>query len=160
MFVIADTHFGCEWSRVHHDRPFANVAEMDAAMIYRWNNVVSHDDVVIHLGDFSRLTLGSSKIKAVITSLKGRKWLCPGNHDVKKTMAFWISGGFERVLPDVFEVDGGALSHRPLRDISTRNIHGHLHALKRRPSWYSEKYICVSVEMIDYKPVRLWDLLK
>jgi calcineurin-like phosphoesterase family protein len=160
MFVIADTHFGCEWSRFRHNRPFADTAEMNAAMIYRWNDVVNHDDTVIHLGDFSKLTLGLSGIRSIVASLNGRKWLCPGNHDTKKSMEFWIDSGFERILPDIFEMNGVVLSHRPLRNASERNVHGHLHALKRRPPWYSEKHICVSVEMIDYKPVKLWDLLR
>lgn len=54
IFFTADHHFGHENLIVkYHLRPFTDVDEMDEVMIAKWNEVVSDDDVVYHLGDFT-----------------------------------------------------------------------------------------------------------
>lgn len=78
-FVTADTHFGHARIIELAERPFATLEQMDAEMIRRWNQVVSPDDVVLHLGD---LALGPLDAALQQTSrLNGRKLLVPGNHD-------------------------------------------------------------------------------
>jgi len=54
IFFTADTHFGDHRVLNISKRPFGSVAEMDAAMIARWNSVVASQDEVWHLGDFAR----------------------------------------------------------------------------------------------------------
>ena len=45
-FFIADTHFGDERIIRYENRPFESVAEMDKALVEKWNNVVSVEDTV------------------------------------------------------------------------------------------------------------------
>ena len=51
-FLIADPHFGDERIRRYENRPYANTAQMDAALMANWNRVVSDGDAVYVLGDF------------------------------------------------------------------------------------------------------------
>jgi calcineurin-like phosphoesterase family protein len=79
IFFTADTHFGDHRVLNISKRPFGSVAEMDAAMIARWNSVVASQDEVWHLGDFAR----TRKIAAVtLPVLNGRKHLIIGNVDL------------------------------------------------------------------------------
>ena len=52
IFMIADTHFGDDDIRQYEERPFQNTEEMDREMIRRWNETVTDNDLVYHLGDF------------------------------------------------------------------------------------------------------------
>src|SRR5262252_6316435 len=52
LLFTADTHFGHGGALGLYRRPFASVANMDAALIERWNRVVAATDDLYHLGDF------------------------------------------------------------------------------------------------------------
>lgn len=75
-FFTSDTHFGHARIIEYCDRPFANVKEMNEAMIDNWNSVVKPDDVVFHLGDFA-----FADPENFLDRLNGRKRLVLGNHD-------------------------------------------------------------------------------
>ena len=51
-YFTSDHHFNHKRILGYAGRPFANVEEMDAELIKRWNEVVQSDDRVFHLGDF------------------------------------------------------------------------------------------------------------
>ena len=52
LFFTSDLHLGHANIIRYCDRPFANVGEMDAELIRRWNETVGEEDVVYFLGDF------------------------------------------------------------------------------------------------------------
>jgi calcineurin-like phosphoesterase family protein len=79
VFFIGDPHFGHLNILKYDNRPFSSVAEMDAELIRRWNEVVSDEDMVIILGDVS--WYDDEKTAAILKQLKGRKVLVAGNHD-------------------------------------------------------------------------------
>lgn len=83
IFVGADNHFGHENIIEFCDRPFADVEEMDAAMIDSWNGVVEPNDIVIHLADF---TLGNMlQAHSYLKQLNGRiHMLCYTWHHDKR----------------------------------------------------------------------------
>ena len=56
VWFTADTHFGHAGALSLYRRPFASVAEMNAAMIARWNETVGPGEDVWHLGDFALRT--------------------------------------------------------------------------------------------------------
>ena len=80
MFFTADQHFGHGGALGFYRRPFASVAEMDAAMVARWNNAVGREDEVWHLGDFA-WRQKPDRIAALLATLHGRKHLVTGNND-------------------------------------------------------------------------------
>lgn len=52
-FFTSDTHFFHSRIIQYCLRPFADATDMNEQLIANWNNVVSCDDVVYHLGDFA-----------------------------------------------------------------------------------------------------------
>lgn len=80
-FVTADTHFGhaniLKFSAA--TRPWNSADEMDEALINAWNNKVSPDDIVYHLGDFAMC--GFQKAMSIAEQLNGEIVLIRGNHD-------------------------------------------------------------------------------
>ena len=178
IFVISDTHFNhCNIISYCH-RPFKNVADMNDFMIARWNAMVSKEDIVIHLGDFG---FGTKEIlKDICMQLNGRKVLIKGNHDLRKGNGFWLDCGFELVykkspvflyelLQDLkvpkflTNIDNKIiLSHYPQNITEDQlNIHGHIHNSPLDLEQFKEdNHICVSVEMLDYKPKEIISLVK
>lgn len=78
-FFTSDTHFGHERIISLCNRPFADVHEMNEAIIRNWNNVVSPEDTVFHLGD---VAMGPwVEWDSLLTRLNGYKILVVGNHD-------------------------------------------------------------------------------
>lgn len=78
-FFTADTHCGHANIIKYCNRPFKDVFDMDQEIIKRWNSVVSKNDIVYHLGDFSF----RGKCADYVDKLNGRIHLIKGNHDHK-----------------------------------------------------------------------------
>ena len=80
IYFTSETHFG-DARRIRGDkRPFASIAEHDAALIARWNEVVSQQDEIYHLGDFTAAK-DPERVTALLAALNGRKHLIIGNND-------------------------------------------------------------------------------
>lgn len=89
VFVTADDHFGHENIIKYCNRPFETADQMDNVLIDNWNEVVSPQDWVIHLGDF---TLGGRRVaREYFEKLNGE--ICvlsnPWHHD-----RHWITPPF------------------------------------------------------------------
>jgi calcineurin-like phosphoesterase family protein len=163
-YFISDTHFGHEkcWStfkRVDGSplRAFSSTEEMDQTMIRNWNQTVKAEDSVYHLGDY----VINRKHMHVGHQLAGRKRLVRGNHDIFKTDEY-IALGFEEIYGVWVDPKSGIIcSHIPLHPDSIKegwiNVHGHLHhgRVLLPNKQIDKRYVCVSVEMTDYKPVSL-----
>ena len=79
IFITSDTHFSHKNIIKYCNRPFSSVEEMNSVLTDNWNSIVSKDDLVIHLGDFSfGRTIES--IKNHLDKLNGNKILILGNH--------------------------------------------------------------------------------
>jgi calcineurin-like phosphoesterase family protein len=152
VFLISDTHFGHTNIIKYCDRPFANVDEMDGALIKNWNSVVGPQDKVYHLGD---VTLSTKKMW-IMDQLNGKKILIKGNHDI---FPLKVYTPYFKDIRGSHEIAGLLLTHIPVHKSQfTRykaNVHGHLHekTLKERG------YYSVCVEQINYTPIALDDLL-
>src|SRR5689334_23197983 len=92
LFFTSDTHFGHGGALGFYKRPFASVAEMDRAMVGRWNAVVGPEDEVWHLGDFA-IKPRPGRVDELLASMHGRKHLVAGNNDPEATRraAGWAS---------------------------------------------------------------------
>ena len=157
VFFTADTHFGDHRTINIHKRPFASVAEMDAAIIDRWNAVVGTEDVVWHLGDVARRP---DDVAALLARLNGTKHLLRGNNDTVATGTApgWASVGDYAEI----EVDGRrlVLCHYPFRSWNGQhkgalNLHGHSHVrLTAMPRQFD-----VGVDVRDFQPITLAQLV-
>jgi calcineurin-like phosphoesterase family protein len=158
LFFTSDTHFGDHRTLNIHKRPFASVAEMDAALIERWNEAVGPDDEVWHLGDVARR---AADVPDLLARLNGRKHLVRGNNDPPGTgeAAGWASVQNYAEL----ETEGRLLilCHYPFRSWNGQhkrsiNLHGHSHGrLKPLPRQFD-----VGVDAWEFRPVMLGQLLR
>lgn len=159
-FFIADTHFGGENIRRYENRPFESAEEMDERIIENWNRVVTEEDTVYVLGDFSDYN-DEEKDKAILARLNGRKMLVMGNHDRHRTPREWRDLGFVECSQWPILYEGFyLLSHEPLyinANMPYANFYGHVHA---NPSYKdaSRQSVCVSVERTQYTPVEFKEL--
>lgn len=174
-FFTADLHLGHANIIKYCDRPFADVDEMNAQLVERWNEIVQPSDEVVVLGD---VALG--KIRETLpfaSKLHGTKLLVPGNHD-----RCWLGHGTKaRSWFDAYEEVGfrllgsnAVMSLRPGLDVRLSHfpyvdderhgdrfaewrpndeglwlLHGHVHK-----SWHVvERQVNVGVDVWDYRPV-------
>lgn len=159
IFFTSDTHFGHGGALGFYRRPFASVAEMDEAMVARWNEAVGPADEVWHLGDFA-IQPKPGRVEALLDRLHGRKRLVAGNNDPPRTREApgWASVADYAEL----EVDGTrlVLCHYPFRAWNGMakgwvNLHGHSHGRgKRLP-----RQVDVGVDVWGFRPVTLAALL-
>lgn len=91
IYFTSDLHFYHDKIIKHTQRPFRSAEEMNKTLIKKWNNKVSYDDEVYILGDFTMK--GTDMASALLSSLRGKKYLIRGNHD-----NFVDSPEFERSL--------------------------------------------------------------
>lgn len=156
-FVIADPHFGhkgvCHFNEGTL-RPWDTPEEMDEALVDNWNSVVSDRDRVYVLGD---LAINRRAIPTV-GRCNGRKVLVKGNHDIFKLKDYLPF--FDDVRAYVVQpANRIIMSHIPIHPVNLErwnlNIHGHMHAGKID----DPKYLCVSVEQINFTPLDLQDVI-
>ena len=177
-FLVSDTHFGhagvCRFTEadgVTKIRPWTDPAEMDEAMIQRWNDVVRPNDKVYHLGD----VVINRKALPTLHRLNGDKVLIRGNHDIFRDDEY---REYFRELRAYHVLNGMILSHIPVHEASLgrfgTNIHGHLHSGRVKKArgvdartgavLYSDendvRYHCVCVEQTNFAPILLEDVYK
>lgn len=134
VFFTSDLHLDHKNILIYEAaaRPFAHVDEMNEALVSNWNAIVSSEDTVYVLGDFS---LSSKAVFKYAPRLNGHKILVPGNHDdcfpwtrtgepkknAQRLKEAYVGCGFEVLYPAkpneviVLETLGVTVSHFPLR---------------------------------------------
>lgn len=78
IWFTSDPHYYHANVIKYCNRPYADVNEMNEGLIKNWNAVVSREDTVICLGDFS---MAFRAVEIITPRLAGSKILVPGNHD-------------------------------------------------------------------------------
>lgn len=91
-YYISDLHIGHANAIKFDGRPFADVNEMNNAIIENWNSRVKTDDTVYILGDF--IWAKESEWPYFVGPLAGNKVLIRGNHDPKQ---------FSRTVRNMFQ---------------------------------------------------------
>lgn len=164
VWVTSDTHFGHANIIQYTNRPFDSVEQMNRVMTERWNDVVSPNDTVIHVGDFA---MGLPALhQGYFDQLNGEKYLIKGNHDKNHTLKLGWTGVFDDFtmqtpVGDVF------FSHHPIMNPEYKKemedsgivlfIHGHQHNPHVRS--IRGNRIDVGVDAWGFQPVRLKTLL-
>ena len=77
-FVTSNLQLGRPGAIKKYNRDFANVDEMTDALISKWNETVTKDDTVYHLGNFA---WDPKTAQDALLRLNGNIKLCPGEHD-------------------------------------------------------------------------------
>lgn len=131
IWYTADQHFGHENMIKYCNRPFMSAAKMDNAMIDRYRKVVSPEDTVYFLGDFSikgPQYLGYHEY--IMKQLPGNKILILGNHD-KVNPFTYMELGFLHVHT-VLDIGSYVLVHDPAMSVvddSRLWLCGHVHTV-------------------------------
>lgn len=168
-WVAADHHFGHrniltfkrEDGTLIRGSVFKDIEEHDNEIIRRHNELVDTIDRVYFLGD----VVINRRFLQLLPRLSGRKVLVKGNHDIFKLSDY--TPYFDDIRSCVVQNDGSGikenkviLSHIPIHPDSLGrfgvNIHGHLHQNKLD----DDRYVCVSLEHTDYKPIEIHTALK
>ena len=159
-FVLSDTHFGHFNILNYCNRPFTTVYEMNQYMIHQWNNLITSEDTVYHLGDFG--FGGKDYIESIVKQLHGYKILILGNHD-KHGLTWFSDVGFDHVYKKPITTGNYILSHQPILNLSYDiiNIHGHIHNSDPTliEGYDLDSHLNVSVDVLDFKPISFIQLL-
>jgi len=106
-FVIADTHFG--HTNINMYEPIRKKVssaygynDPDGYLIDAWNQTVSKNDTVFHLGDFCFI---HNNILSLSKSLQGKKILLVGNHDKLKDIEYLKKDGWRIIDTIVIDLD-------------------------------------------------------
>jgi len=163
-FFTSDTHYFHDNIIKYCNRPYANVDEMNEALVQNWNAVVRPADTVYHLGDVAfRFQEKFEHLKHILARLNGKKYLVLGNHDVhiKKKLAN-IHAWMPYIWEDVFIGEHMfnqkvMLCHYPTHDVPGKlfmrdggwMLHGHEHAFHKR----KYRMLDVGVDAHNYTPI-------
>jgi calcineurin-like phosphoesterase family protein len=153
IWFTADTHFGHAGALSLYRRPFASVAEMNAAMIEGWNDTVSPNDDIWHLGDFA-LRTGTDAAGDLLHQLNGRKHLVTGNNDPPEIAGLPHWSSVQAYAEFTVDAHRLVLCHYAFRTWNgmgkgALNLHGHSHGrLKPLP-----RQTDVGVDAWDFRPI-------
>ncbi len=157
VFLTADSHWGhvgvCKFVMADGTkcRPWDDPEKMNEDMIDMWNKTVGPKDKVYHLGD----VVINRRFLSVLSRLNGDQILIKGNHDIFRLEEYLP---YYRDIRGYHMLDKYMLTHMPIHEESlgryAGNIHGHLHNNRvMKDGKIDPRYLCVSVEHTDYKPI-------
>jgi calcineurin-like phosphoesterase family protein len=161
-WLVSDTHFRHKNIIKYCNRPMNH----DKIMVTNWFLKIKLDDPVLHLGDvqvwYNELEMFTAE--TIVRSLSGKISLIKGNHDKFKDKV-WKDMGLTVVPEFIQEFDGQRVlfSHYP--DVNRLgqwdiNIHGHIHNSGYGTEINTNRdYRNISMEVMNYEPVRLRDVL-
>lgn len=169
-WVYSDPHFYhkniCKFTNYDGSkvRPWDDADTMTEEMIQWYNEIVADADRVYILGD---VAFTPAHMKDVVSRLKGRKVLVPGNHDPTKMRRYFDL--FDDVRGYVVK-KGFIMSHIPIHeDCLSRwrlNIHGHLHGNTVKDMFGGHRlqsedmrYYNACVEQTNFRPKLLDEIL-
>ena len=157
-WIIADTHFNDRGIIEYESRPFTDQDEMTKEIIYRWNQLVSKEDAVYHLGDFGFGT--QEEITEIVHKLNGKICLIKGNHDRDSSDKWWLDTGICKVYAfPILMAKFFILSHEPTFVnplMPYINLHGHIHNQLRQDI---QRVNCCC-ERHNYMPINLDSIIE
>ncbi len=155
IYLSADYHFLHENIIKYCSRPFKNAHHMDKVIIDNYNEVVTDNDDVFILGDFS-MSNKKEVIEEYLRKLKGRKHLILGNHDNMKPFAY-VDSGFMSVHTSFYlEKYNLFMVHDPAvcvigKHMGYKCVCGHIHGLFT----FYNGVLNVGVDVHNFKPLRI-----
>lgn len=169
IFVTSDTHFNHKNMALidgkfgENSRGFESVAAMNNKIVENWNNIVTDDDIVYHLGDVAFGAM--SDLPPIVEQLNGHIEVARGNHDSREVCDIVLAHGWNVFNSIVICKDGiqFILRHVPNLDWNGDEHHvmlyGHVHSdaphgLQKNYSYH------VGLDTNDLTPVNLDDIIK
>jgi calcineurin-like phosphoesterase family protein len=163
IWVIADPHFGHEnilkWCQRKEG--------FEEVILDNLKNQVKEQDTLICIGDIA-WKHEDMWVRRYCDEIKGRKYLCKGNHD-KRSIGWYLTRGFDFVGESLsLSIFGKHIlfSHKPMEcegfDI---NIHGHFHnvdKIRHEPELravMNDKHILIKCEY-EYKADNLQKIVE
>jgi calcineurin-like phosphoesterase family protein len=161
-WFTSDTHYDHANIIRYCSRPYADVREMNRAMLDNWNARVGVGDTVYHLGDFH---MGNrNRIREFRARLNGRIVLVRGNHD--RSAEYMRESGFDEVA-DETRLGDVYMRHKPIDftepwpDGARVMLCGHVHGAWSEKRWVERPevhMIIVGVDVRGMRPVSLEEL--
>lgn len=162
-YIIADLHLDHASIIDYCNRPYDTVDEMNQALITNWNTTIDPDDDIVFLGDLT-VKSGVTPIYNYVDQLHGNWTFIIGNHDTVAPPNIAdpdICTSYQFTYRDIpfYAVHDPADAPTNFRGWI---LHGHHHNnhLDRFPFIHpDERRINASVELVDYRPLHLDDLI-
>ena len=165
IHFTSDLHFNHANVIKYCRRPFANVDEMNAALVKNWNRHVNPQDTVYVIGDFALCR--AELARGFAQRLNGTKHLIAGNHDHsnrKKYAEGQTQGDFQSVT-DIKEIAVGqqriVMCHYPMMTWNKSGhgawmLHGHCHGNLKVD--IQSLRLDVGVDCFNFTPVSFVDV--
>ncbi|MDP2908032.1 MAG: 2'-5' RNA ligase family protein [Nanoarchaeota archaeon] len=159
IFFTSDLHLDHANIIKYCKRPFTNVTQMNKVLVENWNNIISPKDTVYFLGDLA-YGYGSKSTDYWLEKLNGNIIFIKGNHDKSNKIKLYENKTFEYKGYKFF------LTHSPdnvPKDWKEWAICGHHHNNKPQECPLINKQtkrINISVELTEYRPMEINDLIK
>jgi len=161
-WFTSDHHFAHANILQYEYRPWEKIDQMDKGLIRRHNELVSKDDEVWFIGDFSLKGSGARNwYELTLSKLNGTKHLVLGNHDRMKPFAY-VDCGFASVHTGIkITIEGYeiVMVHDPSASIMFKDrlvLCGHVHSLFRFRTFLEGGVVMnVGVDVWDWRPVSL-----
>lgn len=155
IWITSDTHLGHDREFIWGPRGFVSCAEHDAAVVEKWNSLVSDEDDVYLLGD---VILGDSAHGIeLLKQLKGKIHIARGNHDTDKRIQMYKECDNVVEVCDIYRLKYNKIhfymSHYPTITANLEkesiyqcevNLYGHTH---QQSSFYYDLPFCYHVGM-------------
>ncbi|MFA5024206.1 MAG: metallophosphoesterase [Patescibacteria group bacterium] len=168
VWISSDYHLGHLNIIKYCKRPFANVDDMDDAIIANHNACIKPNDMWYHNGDFCYG--GPGKAIEYLRRLNGQKFMIKGNHDkdlendTVKPYYMWLKDYYELYVQDKDTVKGRqfiVLSHYAMRVWNKSHklswqLYGHSHA--SLPDDANLLSFDVGVDCHNFKPLSYYDI--
>jgi len=159
FWVTSDTHFFHTNIIKYCNRPFKSTEEMNETIYSNWNNTIGKNEKVFFLGDWVIGTENKYSVGQFLhDQLNGHKLFIQGNHDnhIKKYTKIKVVDGVIEVKYKGINI---LMSHEPIWDFPHDiHIHGHIHNNDENTKLKWNMFN-VSVEMTEYKPVHIDDII-
>lgn len=151
-YYLADTHFGHGDAILRFRPQFSTWQEHDQYIVDQINAVVNPTDSLYLLGDIVIRTPGYAALDAINCR---NIYLVQGNHDGERCVLPTRYKEVSSAKPCRIDKVSGVITHIPVHpqclDRWVFNIHGHLHD----EVIDDPRYVCVSCEQTDFRPVNL-----
>jgi calcineurin-like phosphoesterase family protein len=167
IYITSDTHFNHSNIIKYCNRPFVDAPTMDHNILKNWNDTVTPEDEVYHLGDVGQWFKGVSWLEEVLPKLNGKKYLIPGNHD--RRLLRDIKKYFE-ILPPIHNIkltleEVGPVSlvlcHYPIWSWEGM-FHGSIHCYGHTHAHVPELHraaVHVGVDTNNFRPISIEEIV-